>query len=179
MSRADNKEKYKEYDHQYYIKHKRPKSKIGQAEQQISDLEAKLAEKEEINKLANEQLEDMERSKLAWENKYFKLEKQLAEKDKDIKYLKESYYMIQDEKDHYAGQCLNLQDRIEELEKIINESFHNQDKISFAVEQLEKVKKDIDCYMAIREGDLPYNIECLLLDFADKIDNQIKELKGE
>lgn len=52
MSRADNKEKYKEYDHQYYIKHKRPKSKIGQAEQQISDLEAKLAEKEkEIERL--------------------------------------------------------------------------------------------------------------------------------
>lgn len=46
MSRADNKEKYKEYDHQYYIKHKRPKSKIGQAEQQISDLEAKLEESE-------------------------------------------------------------------------------------------------------------------------------------
>ena len=51
-----------------------------------------------------------------------------------------------------------------------------KDKISFAVEQLEKVKKDIDCYMAIREGDLPSNIECLLLDFADKIDNQINEL---
>lgn len=45
------------------------------------------------------------------------LKQQLEEKDKDIKYFKESYYMIQDEKDHYAGQCLNLQDRIEELEK--------------------------------------------------------------
>ena len=57
MSRADNKEKYKEYDHQYYIKHKRPKSKIGQAEQQISDLEAKLAESEkskESYRLQNE-----------------------------------------------------------------------------------------------------------------------------
>ena len=45
------------------------------------------------------------------------LKQQLEEKDKDIKYFKESYYMIQDEKDHYAGQCLNLQDSIEELEK--------------------------------------------------------------
>ena len=45
------------------------------------------------------------------------LKQQLEEKDKDIKYFKESYYMIQDEKDHYAGQCLNLRDRIEELEK--------------------------------------------------------------
>lgn len=51
------------------------------------------------------------------ENENQQLKQQLKEKDKDIKYFKESYYMIQDEKDHYAGQCLNLQDRIEELEK--------------------------------------------------------------
>ena len=46
----------------------------------IKDLEAKLAESEE-------QLQDMERSKLAWENKYFKLEQQLAEKEKKLNIL--------------------------------------------------------------------------------------------
>lgn len=54
MNRVNNKEKYKEYDHNYYIKHKRPKSKIGQAELKIADLEAKLAEKDkEIERLKN------------------------------------------------------------------------------------------------------------------------------
>ena len=47
MTRAENKEKYKEYDKTYYMKHRRPKTKIGQAEQRIADLEGKLAEKEE------------------------------------------------------------------------------------------------------------------------------------
>lgn len=97
-----------------------------------------------------------------------RLNEQLAEKDKDIKYFKESYYMIQDEKDHYAGQCLNLQDRIEELEKIISESFHNQDKISFAVEQLELAQKYIQQY--VNNFDDMY--DCLYA-----IDNQIKQLK--
>ena len=51
MSRANNKEKYKNYDHQYYIKHKRPKSKIGQAEQRIAEL------KQSQNQVAISELE--------------------------------------------------------------------------------------------------------------------------
>lgn len=58
-----------------------------QFKERIADLEAKLAESEEINKLVNKQLQDMEKSKLAWENKYFKLEKQLAEKDEEYQKL--------------------------------------------------------------------------------------------
>lgn len=106
-----------------------------------------------------------------------RLNEQLAEKDKDIKYFKESYYMIQDEKDHYAGQCLNLQDRIEELEKIINESFHNQDKISFAVEQLEVARRRID-RLGYNENKCLNKKDCIE-DCLEEIDNQIKELKGE
>lgn len=52
MRKEDNREKYKEYDHQYYIKHRRPNSKIGKLETKISDLQSQLAEKEkEIDKL--------------------------------------------------------------------------------------------------------------------------------
>ena len=46
MRKEDNREKYKEYDHRYYIKHRRPNSKIGKLETKISDLEAKLVEME-------------------------------------------------------------------------------------------------------------------------------------
>ena len=46
---------------------------LNKQARQISDLETKLAESEEINKLVNNQLEDMERSKLSWENQYFTL----------------------------------------------------------------------------------------------------------
>lgn len=52
MTRAENKEQYKKYDKTYYMKHRRPKTKIGQAEQRIADLEAKLVESEKrISKL--------------------------------------------------------------------------------------------------------------------------------
>lgn len=48
MRKEDNREKYKEYDHQYYIKHRRPNSKIGKLETKISDLQSQLAEKNKI-----------------------------------------------------------------------------------------------------------------------------------
>lgn len=128
-----------------------------------------------IKELEEERDSNYENYSICWKENT-ELKQQLAEKDKDIKYFKESYYMIQDEKDHYAGQCLNLQDRIEELEKIINESFHNQDKISFAVEQLEKVKN----YMITDEKDM-FGANYLMnsVYVLEFIDNQIKELKGE
>lgn len=58
MRKEDNREKYKEYNHRYYIKHRRPNSKIGKLETKISDLEAKLAEKDQ----AIESLEKLNRS---------------------------------------------------------------------------------------------------------------------
>lgn len=79
------------------------------------------------------------------------LRQQLAEKDEEIAYLTKQVKKFNNEAQKY-------------FEDAYCNDFHNQDKISFAIEQLEKVKKDI---------------ECLLLDFADKIDNQINGLKGE
>ena len=162
----------------------------------ISDLEAKLAESEKkYTELfcRNIELETLYSQKTALLNFYkdtdlFKenqqLQKQLEEKEKEIKNLKDNWNLICD----YLGDCVVKYDD-EDVNGIYSEILskvneirkydykYNQDKISFAVEQLKKVKKDIDCYMAIREGDLPSNIECLLLDFADKIDDQINGLK--
>ena len=58
MRKEDNREKYKEYDHRYYIKHRRPNSKIGKLETKISDLEAKLEESEKEHELLKEQLQE-------------------------------------------------------------------------------------------------------------------------
>ena len=144
----------------------------------ISDLEAKLAESEEQLKEELVEKKCLERALSACnrQNDEFaemikklvsekeELKQQLAEKDKELAYMTEQAKKFNNEAQKY-------------FEDAYCNDFHKRDKISFAVEQLEKVKKDIDCYMAIREGDLPYDIECLLLDFADKIDNQIKQLK--
>lgn len=156
-----------EKDKQFYFFENGEKGlKIRELKQQVNDWKQRFESSEERNK----QMTDNGVKALELKNEKIKeLKQQLAEKDKDIKYFKESYYMIQDEKDHYAGQCLNLQDRIEELEKIINESFHNQDKISFAIEQLTLFKNSI-----VNKMNNPYsvNIKHILSDF----DNQIKEL---
>lgn len=168
----------------------------------ISDLETKLAESEENNKLLEMQLQDMERSKLSWENQYFTLyntlknyrevtekkhlldekewqdycafkhiepqikgcldrekeyEKQLAEKEKEY----QSFKKIADENVNY------LKNRI--LEETRN---YNQDKISFAVEQLTLFKNTI-----VNKMNNPYsvNIKHILSDF----DNQIKQLNEQ
>ena len=44
---------------------------------------------QEINKKLNKNLIEMEQSKLRWENKYFTLEQQLVEKDKEINKLQQ------------------------------------------------------------------------------------------
>lgn len=132
-----------------YIRNKELREENQQLKQQ-------LAEKEEINKLVNEQLEDMERSKLAWENKYFKLEKQLVDKDKEIEYFKRQARRFNNEAQKY-------------YEDAYCNDFHNQDKISFAVEQLEKLKAEL--HIIHTNG--------YLKAIDEEIDNQINGLKGE
>ena len=120
MSRVNNKEKYKEYDHNYYIKHKRPKSKIGQAELKIADLEAKLAEKE-----------------------------------KEIAYLTKQVKKFNNEAQKYFEDAY------------CNDTIY-QDKISFAVNQLGKVKE------RMKKG---YHYGIYNQNLIEYIDNQIKQLK--
>ena len=138
---------------------------IKKLKTKIADLEAKLAESEEINKLVNEQLKDMERSKLSWENQWFTLyntlknyreanEQKLAEKEKRIKklnYEAQKYY-----EDAYCN------------------DFHNQDKISFAVEQIVKTKETLIEFL---QDEGFYENEWY--DLFEKIDNQIKQLTNQ
>ena len=145
----------------------------------IADLEAKLAESEEQLKeelvekkgleralsTCNRQNDEFAEMIKKLESEKEELKQQLAEKDKEVEYYKKQAKKLNNEAQKYFEDAY------------CNGSIY-QDKISFAIEQLEKVIKDIDCYMSIREGDLPDDIEGLLLDFVDKIDNQIKSLKG-
>ena len=161
MRKEDNREKYKEYDHRYYIKHRRPNSKIGKLETKISDLEAKLAELKE--QLAKEQkhisrLKNMNKShdeavgRLTEENNQIK--QQLAEKDKEIAYLTKQVKKFNNEAQKY-------------FEDAYCNDFHNQDKISFAVEVLKIAQDYVQQYV----NNFDDMNDCLCA-----IDNQIKRL---
>lgn len=135
----------------------------------ISDLEAKLADIEESAvavidanfKIAEEnqqlkQLLCLSDSNKVYE-KYFELKQQLAEKDKEIERLNLEFETQEDWQ--------------EKWQKLYDETCNlNQDKISFAVEQLTLFKNSI-----VNKMNNPYsvNIKHILSDF----DNQIKELK--
>ena len=144
---------------------------ICEKNQQISNLEAKLAESEErINWLVEAEFNrkwakkyvEMRRkedpmlclpdSDEVYE-RYFELKQQLAEKDAEIEKWKSM-----------AQRSCNLLDRFNQIGQI-----DTQDKISFCIEQLEKVKEKLiqneDCYM-ISLGTIK-NI----------INDQIKQLK--
>ena len=112
-----------------------------------------------------------------------RLNEQLAEKDKEIEQLKKF--------DDLNKTFFNLfrtafkePDKVDDLFntlKTIQEK-HNQDKISFAVEQLEKVKEKIlsyeNVYYQFLESGAKVPVVCLE-NFRVKqtIDNQIKQLK--
>lgn len=144
-------------------------------DQQIADLEAKLAEseselekqKEKYDKLyecykktSSEDLQDKYR--LAEENE--KLKQQLAEKEKEIEELNDK--LLRNSKwlkiaDNYVG----------------NLKRHNQDKISFAVEQLEKVKEFFLEEHRDEEMDTDYIITKDACQIAEHLLDQIKQLK--
>lgn len=130
----------------------------------IINLEAKLAESEENNKLLEIQLQDMERSKLAWENKYFKLEKQLAEKEKEIEEMKEGQKDI----------CLRCGG--------LTHKQYEQSQNQTAIEKLEKVKDNILKIDKTEIKTLENGYSTLYVDRPEIItiiDQQIKSLKGE
>ena len=105
------------------------------------------------------------------------LKEQLVEKDKEIEQLKK-FNDLNKAFFNLFRAAFKEPDKVDDLFntlKTIQEK-HNQDKISFAVEQLEKVKN----YMITNEKDM-FGANYLMnsgyvLEF---IDNQIKELKGE
>ena len=114
----------------------------------VADLEAKLAEYEKFMK-DNEwdSVEEMQETLNKCEKKYFDIQQELAGR-KELCDLR--YKQLQNP---------------------------HQDKISFAVEQLEKVKENIK-KVPITDYDLSGNFEKMYkLDAIRQIDNQIKQLK--
>ena len=156
----------------------------------IADLEAKLAESEKQIQ-AYEEIVEQKDKEISFANRdktcivkqlndpkayvlledYKELKQQLDEKDKEILDVK-NWWSYQ-----YNG----------EIER------HNQDKISFAVEKLEKVRKTIknlhsqkNCKIGnsyIQKKDKSYNKYIVELDILENLleifDNQIKQLKEE
>ena len=108
-----------------------PNSYFGEQSNQISDLEAKLAESEESCML----LEGLRKSEAEKKDIAMKrvaeLKQQLAEKDEEIESLKIDI----------EAKDFNINTLMEQRKR--HQKFYNQDKISFAVEQLEKVADTI------------------------------------
>ena len=181
MSRVENKEKYKEYAHNHYIKHKRPKTKIGQAELKIIKLEKdneelikrrdivllKLAEKttQIVNleaKLAQAKMnESFEKEKKDNAFKFIEeLKQQLAEKKKEVETLQHYNDRLAQGIYHSYGEHF--------VSKI------RQGKTSFCIEQLEKVLPSIKATIELAEN---------RHQMKDQVDiiiyNQIEELKKE
>lgn len=97
---------------------------LNKQAERIAELEAKLAESEENNKLLEMQLQDMERSKLSWENQYFTLYNTL----KNYREVTEKKHLL-DEKEwqdycafkHIEPQIKGCLDREREYEKQLAE----------------------------------------------------------
>lgn len=176
MRTQENKEKYKEYDHKYYIKNRRPKTKIGQLELQIDQLKQQLAEKDiRIEELegqfayeceCNKQLVEVQKQLEKKQNEIDEINKEFvqavhdwktlcAEKDKEIEKLKQQNTLLENENGKLAK------------ELIVKNYKKAQKEVSFgiqlAIQELEKVKNFVDG-----------RTYC-----ADYINKRIQDLKGE
>lgn len=146
---------------------------IEEKDKQITDLEAKLAESEKKYKKAYQ--EGLLQKQFDKDMEIAQLKQQLAEKDKKIEYYKKQAKKFNNEAQKY-------------YEDAYCNDFHNQDKISFALEQLEKVKelahnhiKEIANDLS-EEDDERLNQKHTIHGLATVItyiDNQIKQLKEQ
>ena len=139
-------------------------SLLNKQDQQISDLEAKIAERNiEIKAVefwySAYQGKQRDYDKVYAELKQShsenkKIKQQLAEKEKEIAYLTKQVKRFNNEAQKY-------------FEDAYCNDFHNQDKISFAVEQLTQAKDYVQQYV----NNFDDMNDCLYA-----IDNQIKRL---
>lgn len=121
---------------------------LAGADETISQLKQQLAEKEK------------------------EIESLKASSDKNIDYLIEFASLIENEKD--CNRMLKALDRVKKGKKYIVDKEY-QDKISFAVEQLEKVLKTLEEKQFYKKEDTAYCVHPAQI--AEYIDNQIKQLK--
>ena len=107
---------------------------------------------------------DKEAGWLKGNRNYDQLKQQLAEKDEEIAYLTKQVKKFNNEAQKY-------------FEDAYCNDFHNQDKISFALEQLEQIINLFEPY----ENEEKDTILCANngISFLEYIDNQIEELKKE
>ena len=141
-------------------------------EQQISDLEAKL------KALQNGIIDDETLNMLVKEHKLYKdLEAKLAEKKKENEQLKKfddlnktffDLFRTAFKKPYKVDDLFNTLKTMQEKQV--------QEKIPFAIEQLEQVKETTECVLdnALKNSSLNQSYYDRLLD---EIDNQIKQLK--
>lgn len=106
---------------------------------------------------------DKEADWLKGNRNYDQLKQQLAEKDEEIAYLTKQVKKLNNEAQKYFEDAY------------CNDSIY-QDKISFCIEQLEKVKETTECILdnALKNSSLNQSYYDRLLD---EIGNQIKQLK--
>lgn len=176
---------------------------LNKQDQQISDLEAKLAESEEAIKYLKG-IKRYDIGELLTENT--KLKQQLKENEKknfeliaklNLKEHRPAFCTLADRECEALGKVEELKQQLAEKEKEIEKLQHcndrlaqgiyhsygehfilkiKQDKISFALEQLENVKETTECVLdnALKNCSLNQSYYDRLLD---EIDNQIKQLK--
>ena len=154
----------------------------SEKDKQISDLEAKLADKDEQIK---RRIAVYEKQFIEQTNENYELKQQLAEKEEELEDWKDGTIVvklwhlerklvekekeIEDIKDHQKDLCLRC-GGLTHIE-------YEQDKISFCIEQLEKVRNEIHgiCFFTC-----DFKCDEIMLQKSDKIiDNQIEELKKE
>lgn len=141
----------------------------GYCDREFEDLEEAITHYDAIVEENNIFL--TENSKMTGELK--DLQKQLAEKEKEIAYMtKQAKKFNNDARKYYEDAYCN--------------DFHNQDKISFCIEQLEKVKEL--CREKFNwwensewEGDIydKADVSNAYFDIEANIEEKIKQLKGE
>ena len=170
---------------------------IADQAQRINDLEAKLAEseaeherlidafEEETEKL-RKQIKEESDARKRFVEAVKELKQQLAEKEQEIKnvsirHLDMLRYFIRHNSKQGIIFSSDLEREIEEIEqgkKIWQTKNFNQDKISFAVEQLDKFR---DTMEKLNENNSGYIIRFSSMrdreKFHEAIDNQIKQLK--
>lgn len=121
---------------------------------EIKDLKESLAEYKKDNEQLEDRLHTAEQETLHFQNKYFDMQQQLAEKNKEIEELR--------------FQARNIFPLVENLEDKVN-----HDKISFAVDVLEEIA---DCLNYINSK---LDFECASYVSEKAIRDKIKYLKGK
>ena len=127
---------------------------ISNKDQQLADLEAKLAESEDCNNMLYKCLTEKDIEIETKKEENAELQKQLAEKEEEIAYITKQVKKFNNEAQKY-------------FEDAYCNDFHNQDKISFAVEVLKIAQDYVQQYV----NNFDDMNDCLCA-----IDNQIKRL---